>query len=444
MEPGVGKSLTTVEIIRRKMNDERQVLKTLIICPPVVIRMWEREWLENTKLTEKNVLALVGTGKQRVDKLLKRIKDAGPEQVVITNYESLLMDGLLGLLRDWGPEVMVLDESQRIKNHSAKRTKRAIALSAYTRYRYILTGTPVLNSPMDLFAQFLFLDGGVRLSANFYHFRARYFYDKNAYMPRGKHFPNWVVRPDTEKHLGELISSISFQAKKSECLTLPPLVEQELEVELSPAQRKSYDEMLRHFITFVNEQAVSASLAITKSLRLQQIVSGFVQPDGEEPINFKENPRLAALGDLIEDIAPDHKVIVWTNFKATYKMIGEMLTRMKIEHCFLTGEESQKEKDASIEAFQNGTARVIVSNPAAGGVGVTLTAASYSIWYSRSFNLEHEIQASARNYRGGSERHESITRIDLVAPGTLDQEIMRALKRKEDMAEVILNYAKSR
>ena len=133
------------------------------------------------------------------------------------------------------------------------------------------------------------------------------------------------------------------------------------------------------------------------------------------------------------------KVIIWANFRANYGQIGRMLKSMKIDFTELHGEVKAKDRQVNIDRFQNDPkCRAIICNQQAGGVGVNLTAADTAIFYSRNFSLEQDLQAEARNHRGGSEIHKKITRIDLVARDSIDEIILTALRNKLDMAERIL------
>jgi SNF2 family DNA or RNA helicase len=156
-----------------------------------------------------------------------------------------------------------------------------------------------------------------------------------------------------------------------------------------------------------------------------------------EGVELKDVPRLEALRELLEDLTDGHKVIVWAVFKANYAMIGALCRKLGIEYTELTGE--IKDKDTNVHKFRTDPkCRVLIANPGAGGVGINLVEASYSIYYSKGFSLEHDIQSEARNYRGGSHIHEKITRIDLVAKGTIDDIINEALRNKLDVAQQVL------
>jgi SNF2 family DNA or RNA helicase len=185
---------------------------------------------------------------------------------------------------------------------------------------------------------------------------------------------------------------------------------------------------------------VVAQLAITKALRLQQIVTGFAT-DEEGTTHRFENPRLAVLQEILEDLTPNHKVIVWAAFRENYKMIARLCDELKIEWRALTGETPTKIRENVMEDFRKDpSVRVMIANQAAGGVGVNLVEASYSIYYSKSFRLEDDLQSEARNYRGGSEIHDKVTRIDIVTPGTIDELINKTLETKNQVSDRILGW----
>jgi SNF2 family DNA or RNA helicase len=302
--------------------------------------------------------------------------------------------------------------------------------------RLILTGTPVLNSPMDLFAQYRIMDRGEALGTNFFVFRARYFQDRNAYMPKSRYFPDW--RPTTEgmAELNQVIQRTASVVKKEDCLDLPPLVRKVIEVDLSPEQRRLYDEMKRDFVAYLGDKACVAQLAITKALRLQQIVSGHLALEGEESVRvLSDTPRVSALKELLADIAPYHKVLLWCSFRADYAACRGVCDALKLPYVEVHGDISQRDKVDAVKDFEGDEAvRVLIGHPGSGGIGINLCAASYAIYFSRSFSLEQREQSIARNYRAGSERHEKVTLIDLVAKGTIDETVLGALQAKTQMS----------
>lgn len=341
-------------------------------------------------------------------------------------------------------EGVVVHNSHRCKDIQAKRTKATIALADRADIvRLGLSGTPVLNSPMDLFSQYRILDGGENFGKNFFAFRASHMKDRNAYMPKQKYFPDWVPTEEGNRAISAVLQKTALVVKKEECLDLPPLVQKVIEVELSPEQRRVYDDMKKDFIAYIGDQACVAQLAITKALRLQQIVSGHlpVESEGGEQVvkTFTGTPRLAAFRELLLDIAPHHKVLVWAVFKQDYGALKHVCDDLGFAFVEVHGEIPQRGKDVAVEAFRSDPkVRVLIGHPQSAGLGVNLVEASYTVYYSRGFSLEQRLQSEARNYRAGSERHEKITQIDLVARGTIDELINAALQTKTKLSVDLL------
>lgn len=436
-EQGTGKTRTVLEILKRRFQ-ENGFLNTLILAPPVVVPNWKNEISQYTDFPESKILVLSGSGKDKTQQFLERYK-RGSSFIVVTNYEALLNTSLHLSLYNWRPGIIVCDEVQKIKDESAKRTKAVLALTARTRFTYILSGTPILNSPMDIFSQFKALDNGKTFGTKLFIFRHMYFMDRNAYMPKHVKFPNWVPKPGALEEINKKIQPLSMRVKKEDCLDLPPFIRQKVFVEMSADQRRVYESMKEDFIAYINDQVCVAKMALTKALRLLQIASGFVTTEEGHEVLFKNNPRLDALRDLLLELTPNHKVIVWACFKSNYHVIRKLLTQEGIEYVELTGETSEKERQTAVDDFQKRDGvRVLLGNPSSGGIGVNLTASDISVYYSRNFSLEADLQSEARNHRGGSERHKSVTRIDLVCPESIDQMVLEKLALKRESGDALV------
>lgn len=443
---GTGKTRTTIETLKHRYAEAGAILPTFIFCPPVVITNWKNELLKYSDISPDKIICLTGPGKKR----LELMQNAPADSIFVTNYETLSVKFFLEEAKKKlsGIGVIVADELHKIKSYNTNRSKALHALAPWASYRYGLTGTPVLNSLEDLFSQFLFLDTGERFGKNYFSFRAKFFYDKNAGMPSHLHFPDWQVRPGSDKLMLSSISNCTMSAKKSECLDLPPLVKKTVFVELGPEQKKLYQQMKQDLIATIDANQEKrhsiAETALTKALRLQQIVSGHIRlaaQNGEEEltVSIKDNPRKEALKQLLESICLSEKVIVWSVFRDNYQDIREVCESLKLKYVELHGEVKQSDRDENIAQFNNNPdVRVLIGHPGSGGIGVNLIASSTAIFYSRSFSLEHDIQAEGRNYRGGSEQHEKITRIDLVAKDTIDEVVLSALNSKTELSEKVL------
>jgi SNF2 family DNA or RNA helicase len=447
MEQGTGKSRTTIETLRRVYAEEGRLMRTLILCPQIVCENWKAEWQMFSKIQPHDIVVLKKSGKQRVKDFLAAVGDAMTRsKIVITNYEALQMKELFVCFQHWKPEILVCDESQRLKNPSGTRAKLTVTLAEQTKHNYILTGTPILQSPMDAFMQFRVLDRGETFGKNQWAFKHEYFYDKNAAFKSKQHyFPKWEPRQDKFPVLQSKIQNKSYRVLKKDCLDLPPLIRQNIYVEMSAEQMRAYNEMKRDFITWIESRkgeprAVVAQLAVTKALRMQQIVSGFARDEASRDHWFNNCPRLDALGELLEDLCPNHKVIVWCSFIENYRMVADLCTKLGLQYREIHGGISDRDKQNNMKDFrEDASVRVMIANQAASGVGVNLVEASYMIYYSKNFSLEQDLQSEARAYRGGSEIHEKVTRIDLVTKGSIDEMINEALANKQQIAEKILD-----
>lgn len=444
-EQGTGKTSCLINILRQKFSDDHTPIRTLILCPPIVIENWKREFLRFSRLPENVLIPLYGSSFKRLHKT-----DIPQDAIYITNYQALLMDKLFERFCKFNFQAVVLDESQKIKTYNSKTTKRVQKLGESAKYRYILSGTPILNTAFDIFPQVTFLDQGQTFGKKFSEFREKYFLDFNRGMPPQKYFPNWKIKPDSLRQIHEAIKPISLRVEKSVCLDLPPLIKQRVDCELTDEQADVYRQLEKEFVaelgrTLGESSTISVDLELTKALRLQQIVTGYV-PNSEGVIHeFKPNPRLEGLREVLDGIPNNEKFIIWANFRRNFIDIELLLSSLGISFVSVYGGiQPTKQREFCLQFEQNNKIRCLVGHPKSCGVGVNLTAASYSIFYSRSFSLEDDLQAEARNYRGGSERHGSVTRIDIVTPNTIDEVILEALADKQILSDAILNHYKKK
>lgn len=455
-EVGCGKSGGLIHTLRKVFNRQKRIGRTVIFSPLVTLYNWKNEFKLHSKIDLKKVHVL--------DKASRRVKDIveatdsgtgilDKEVILILNYEAVQNEEVFNLIMEWNPEIVVLDESHLCKNPKAKRAKKIMRITDAAKRRYLMTGTPILNNIGDIFMQYRILDRGESFGKNFNVFQNKYMQDMNAgWKNKPNYFPDWQPREELYAEVQKLIYRKASRLKKTDVLKdLPPFVETTRYVQLGPEQKKYYEQMKRDFVAFVKEEyengeksgAVVAQLAITKALRLQQIVSGYVSTDDGDNIVIQNNPRLKELANLLEALVNDHKVIVWCSFRENYKMIGSLLKGMGIPHVFITGEMNLDQKQESMDRFEKDPkVRVVVANRRAAGIGINLIAASYSIVFSRNFSLGEEIQADGRNHRGGSQIHDKITKINLIAKDTVDETVLEAIQNKQDLAKNIVDLAK--
>lgn len=449
-ETGTGKTCSAIQILRHKFAEVGRLRKTLIISPPITLTNWKREIGVFSKVSTSDVIVLQGSQKKRVADFMKACTEGDSSlsrnRIVVTNYEAMQMETLFALIKQWCPEILVCDEAHRLRNKDSIRAKRVAQIADNCTHRYLLTGSPILNSAMDIFFPYRILDGGKTFGNNFYSFRAKYFTDKNsAFAGKDSYFPDFVANTSTYPELNSKIYSKAHRAVKAQCMDLPPLLRRVDAVELSTEQKKLYRDMKTEFLAWITTEkkekpvAVVAQLAITKALRLLQITSGFVKAEDGIEYTIKDNPRLAYLKELLAELAPQGKIIVWSCFRHTYGEIAKVCEELNLEYSMIVG--GGKDHQEQIDRFvKDPNVKIMIANQQAGGIGINLVQANFAIYYSKSFSLDHDMQSEARNYRGGSEMHDKVTRIDLVAPGTIEEEVTEALASKQRIADILLKW----
>ena len=447
-EAGTGKTLTALNTYRLRCWNDNKRLRLLILCPLSVVQNWASEIDKFTNEPESKVLPLdAGSVSKRNTKLSNWIKNVGEGGIVITNYDSLLNIDYVNMLHmEFQPEMIIFDESHRIKTPTAIRAKNCQHLAKSAKYKLLLTGTPSTKDEMDYFGQFLVMDGGKTLGANMTAFKNRYF--KKIILPFKVKMRNgqminprsWVMRESKNLDFLEAVASKSMYVAKDDCLDLPPLIRSTKTVAMTDHQAEVYGQLQRDAIAFLDGAKVETPMAITKTLRLLQVCSGHLpMPDGRVH-DFAENNKKEALKDLLQEFLsnPHRKVLVWACFKHNYKEIRSVCEGLKVPYVELHGETPSGKRQANIDEFNKGKARVLIGHPASGGIGVNLTASDTSIYYSRDFSLENRLQSEARNYRGGSEVHKSVTHVDLVCAGTIEGNLVKLVQRKEKVTTAIL------
>ena len=440
---GTGKTTTAIAWCRAKYNVAKSILPTLIVSPKVSLENWLDEIKRNApaKVFDSAVI-LKGSEKKRIEIL--RFSEA---KIFIVNPEAFDMEGLVEQLHKKAFQIVLIDEVHRFKNPKSKRLGNLLYITDFAANRMIMTGTLILNSYLDIWAQWRILDKGATFGLNFYTFREQWFRDANvAWKGKPKYFPNYVPKPGIDGELSVKIERKASRKTKAECLDLPPLIKLIEHVELGADQAKAYKQMEADLIAEVKAGVCVATNALVRVLRMLQILTGYVQVERDNEKfahQLKENPRLQRLKELLEEITPAHKVIVWCNFQANYASIRDLCDELNVEYAEIHGEKGEHRKEEM--RFQNDPkCRVMIANPQAGGVAINLTEASYAIYYSRGYSLGDRLQSEARCHRGGSEKHQKITLIDLAAPGTLDEDVLAALLRKENFSDNVLSRLQER
>ena len=333
-----------------------------------------------------------------------------------------------------GKCAIIVDEASKIKTRTSERTKTLIRLGRKARMRRILTGSPVTQSPLDLWSQCEFLEPGLLGFRNFLSFRAHFCEIQPMYL--GKRKIDQVVGYKNLSELERLVEPFSFRVMKEDCLDLPPKIYQRFLVELTDDQERAYSEMKRFSMTELTGGGfASATLAISRLSKLHQIVCGHIVDEDGQTRDIKSN-RVAGLMEVVQEAGG--KTLVWCAFRRDVEMVARELrkewgSKSVVEY---HGGTSVEDCALAIRGIQDGDARFFVGTQAKGGYGITLTAAPNTVYFSNNFNLEHRLQSEDRNHRIGQTG--SVTYTDLCSPGTIDEKLISALREKKDIAHLVM------
>lgn len=441
-EMGTGKSYATIMTAAR-LYGTNAIDALIVIAPKGVYRNWEGElekhWPDGPA---KPVVETWGKKAPTSNRVALRAFLMNVEALATARGELALLDWL-----QRHRALLVVDESTTIKNHKAKRTKALARLAPLAPYRRILTGSPVTQSPLDLFGQLSVLSPRPLGFSSFWAFRGRFAEVKkrklrlqsvkeDGTIERKEREISEVVGYRNLDQLKELLETCSDRVLKEDCLDLPPKVYERREVELTDAQRTAYAEMVKESKAILEGATVTAPIALTQILRLHQIACGFVIDDQGEPM-IVHNHRREALLEVLEETSG--KAIVWAPYVpmiayATAILRHEYGSRAVVSYY---GATTSDEREEAKRRFQEDpTCRFFVGNPQTAGYGLTLTAASTVVYFANSWKLEERLQSEDRAHRIGQTR--SVTYVDIVAPKTVDERILEALRSKRDIANEVL------
>jgi SNF2 family DNA or RNA helicase len=330
--------------------------------------------------------------------------------------------------------IMAIDESTTIKNSSAKRTKNILKLAPQSKYRRIMTGSPITKNPLDLYSQCEFLSPWLLDFASYYAFRNRYAEMKTIHAKgRSIQVVNFF------KNIGELsekLKGFSYRVLKEDCLDLPDKIYVKRNVALTEEQSKLYKQMKNMALAILNGKQTTTVNVLTQLMRLHQITCGHFTADDGSTQNIKSN-RINELMNVLEEV--EGKAIIWANYqkdmfeikKAIEKEYGEGSV---VDYYGLT---PQEDRQPNIKRFQEDPeCRFFVGTPQTGGYGITLTQANTVVYYSNGYDLEKRLQSEDRAHRIGQKK--SVTYVDLMADDTVDEKIVKALRKKINIASEVL------
>lgn len=431
-EMGCGKTLTTIAVAGALYNLGK-IDRVLVVAPTSVCSVWPHD-LNQFATFPWEARVLLGDKKKRL-KALNELENWPFKalRIAVINYESTHREGIFEALAAYKPDLIVCDESQRIKNPSAAQSKALHKLGDAAPFRMILSGTPVQNNAVDLYSQYRFLDPAV-YGANFYAF-------KNRYCIMGGYGQHQIVGYRNMDELVEKEHSVAYRVTKEECLDLPQQTFINRYVQFTDAEQAIYEQLRKSsFLELETGENVTATTILTMYLRLMQLTGGFLTADESSRPKQVNTAKLDALADIVDDYVVDagKKLVIFARFRAEIAAIENLLRLRKIQYGSIYGDVPMEERGKIVEDFQtNPDTKVFVAQIQTAGLGITLHAASTAVFYSYDYNYANYAQALARIHRIGQRL--PVTYIHLVVDGSIDEKILAALENKEDMAKTVVD-----
>lgn len=430
---GAGKSRVVVDYIQNTMEGP-----TLILCPLKVVKVWPCEFAKYAIAAPKVTRLDIGTVAERTA-ILRSLKDFG-YGVVIVNYDAAKMEPLAKELLKVPWSRVVMDECHRIKSAGGATSRFVARLCKPCKKIIGLSGTPLttglkgksgekIGGWLDIYGQARAIVPGL------------FGYTHAAFQSR---YGIWMVQPFkkllddvNQEEFQNKLSSFCYHVGEDELtFKLPETTDQRIPVAMPEKVMKAYQTLEDELITGWDDDTVSASNALVKQLRLQQMTGGFLQPDTGAACTLVHTEKFDAIAELLEDIPPEDKVVVFCRFRPEIAELTSVVEKAKRKPFFMIGG-----LDTS-EQWKASSGGVILVQISAGAEGVDLTAARYCIYCSLCHSLKDYSQSRKRIHRPGQTR--PVTYFHIVAEGTIDEEIYAALEAKEEVVESVRQRLRSR
>lgn len=484
-EPGTGKSKTAVDYAGY-LALQNSIKAVLIICPLSVAGVWGGvdgaggEIRKNFPVTVKRrIINLAGVGTAKVKETLAKAKELpGVIDFYIINYDSVwrvlpelrrhfvnVYGGDMGTIYsprgyirtsgNWNvpsldltvaqvemvegtcPVLVIADESHLIKHRTTQRSRSLHQLTKLSPYRLALTGTPITNSPLDAYSQFLFVNPQV-FGLNWKAFESEY-------VLKGGYGQFQITGYRKLDDFQRRLHSRAMVVKKKDALDLPEKVFQPIPVELSPKTRQAYNKMAKEMVAEIEEYvenekqkgtpfAAVAQIVLTKLLRLSQLTSGFVT-DSEGAVRRVSTEKLTTAIDLISNLIDEgEKVVVFYRFKPELADLSLELGKKGIKYRVIANK--ARDRARFVDEFQSDPTPMVLLCQLGVGMGFTVTAANTAIFYNLDYSTDHYTQSQDRLHRIGQTR--KVTYYQLLATRSIDHDVLRSLNEKKSVAETCL------
>ena len=430
MDMGTGKTRVAIDLAM----DRSDVWRVLVVCPKAVLSVWPRE------LTKHGNVGWWSCYTRQPGKIVdeaKRVKDfiaprgiPGVKRFVVINYDSVWRKELGEVILQAGFDMVILDESHRAKAAGSKVSRFLALLGKRVKYRLCLSGTPMANSPLDVYGQYRFLDPSI------------YGTNHNAFMQEyavmGGPEKRFVVGYKNQRQLNEKFRSIAYQcsmADVSQRLKLPEqLPPTTREVELPAKDTRTLRELSREFVAECSTgNTIVVNNVLTRALRMQQIAAGFCltvsEPGAPAEAEDLNTAKADALLDYMEDIDCQERIVVFCQFKHDLQVIREAAHKNGRPSFELSGSEN------TLERWKVASGAVLAVQIQAGAEGVDMTCSNHAVYFTLPYSLALYDQSKARLYRPGQTRPVSF--VHLIAEGTIDELIYQSLMRKRNLIDAV-------
>ncbi len=421
MEMGTGKSRTAIEIIHRRLP---RIKNVLWFCPVSLKQTVRHEILKHTDCTDADIHVFGDKTNERTAPgclwhIIGIESMSASARVVVTVNKLITEDSLV-----------IVDESSYIKGHNATRTQRLTKLSERARYRLILTGTPISQGVVDLYAQMRFLSPKILGYRSFYSFAANH-------LEYSDKFPGMIVESHNLEFIAAKIKPYVYQVTKDECLDLPEKLYETRYFSMTGEQRYAYEEAKEEIMQDIENDTFDSVTIFRLFTALQQIVCGFWNQHRQgQPVEHHEfsHRRIDVLMDTVLSVPQTEKIIIWTKYQHDIEELGAALREKFGEDCTAPfhGALSEKKRAEQVERFRNGS-RFFLATQSCGGHGLTLNEAHHVIYYNNAFKYSERQQSEDRCHRIGQEQ--KVVYIDIQCSDSIDDRIANALASKGSVVE---------
>lgn len=412
MDMGTGKSKVAIDLIVNRNNQ-----KILLVCPKRVIKVWPKQFYIHSDGI--NVIPLVkGTGTDKA-KLVKEYK--GPYPVVfVTNYDLIWREPFKTVLRGYGFDCVVIDESHRAKKAGGKASRFLHLLGKITPWKIALSGTPMAHSPLDVYGQYRFLDDTI-FGTNYDKFEKRYA-EINPYTYKKTYL--------NQEELSDKVYSIAFRVLADDVLDIPDPIEQNYEVELPPPLMKVYKLLEKKSVLDTQNGLIAVNNSLAQFTRMHQLTSG-LSLDGLGGTSRIDSSKAGMLADILEDLPIKEPIVIFAKFVGDLDIIKEVCEKSGRFYSEVSGRIDE------LEIWQEGRTDVVGVQIQSGSEGEDYTRSRYAIYYSLGFSLTHYLQSRARIDRPG--QLYSPVFIHILASKTIDMKIMQALRENKEVIDYIMD-----